>query len=182
MLLRQRSRRVVTLPGDPVNAASPVPEMLDVTGGKGLYKLGYVTADVDKSVAEMSERYGMDFIRFDPGSAAWDASGRREETSFRCAFSRGRNLLIELMQPVAGLVAPFKERVIEGSIVFHHIGVLVDDLEAVKARLPEPPVLESKDEKMAVTYSWLPLLEHYVEHVQFFGDGDRWLRSVMAGE
>lgn len=71
----------------------------------GFYKLGYVTTDRDRAVDLLTERMGIEqFIPFEPSFDVVTADGRRGSASLRCAFSAGRDLYIEVLQPVDGLV------------------------------------------------------------------------------
>jgi hypothetical protein len=140
--------------------------------GDGFYKLGYVTTDREVAIGRLQERLGIEkFVRFEPSFEARTADGRTGNASLRCAFSAGRHLLIEVLQPVSGLVDIFAEPLSGASgftLAFHHLGVLVDDLDAVKAHASRrgiEPVLESTgDGPVAFSFMKLPVLEQYVEH------------------
>ncbi len=103
----------------------------------GFYKLGYVTTDRDQAVDLLTERLGIEqFVPFEPSFDVVTADGRRGGASLRCAFSAGRDLFIEVLQPVDGPVEVFAEP-LAGSrgfaLKFHHTAVIVEDLAAVKA-------------------------------------------------
>lgn len=144
----------------------------DTLIGDGFYKLGYVTTDRDAAVERLREHLGIEaFFPFEPSFAAQTADGRVSTASLRCAFSTGRRLLIEVLQPVSGLVDIFAAPLAKGNgfkLVFHHFGVLVDDLAAVKAEMSRrglEPALASTDEgPVAFAFTKLPALDHYVEH------------------
>lgn len=152
----------------------------DALVGPGFYKLGYVTTDLDRAVAMFRSGLGFgEFARFSPAMEVTTADGTGP-ARLDCAFSTGRELVVELMQPLDGRVEIFAEPLGEEfSVAFHHVGVLVDDLEAVKRQLPAQPAWESSiPDRMGVTYTWFAALGHYVEHVEYRGDGGDFLASV----
>ena len=151
--------------------------------GPGFYKLGYVTTDLDRAIELFTTELGFDgFARFSPSMQVTTASGEQGRASLDCAFSTGRELVVELMQPRDGLVELFRQPLAGANgfaVAFHHTGVLVDDLATVKKQLPAPPSWESWiPDRMGVTYTWVAALGHYVEHVQYLGDGGAFLASV----
>ncbi|MEN3270146.1 VOC family protein [Pseudonocardia sp.] len=143
--------------------------------GDGLYKLGYTTNDLDWAIEHFQSSLGFEgFMRFAPAPRVRRADGRSGQAHLRCAFSTGRDRVVELMQPVDGLVDLWAEGLsaADGPIVrFHHIGVVVDDLESVKQRaaaLGMQPVQQSSvPGVLSVAYFDLPLLGHHVELVQY---------------
>ena len=86
------------------------------------------------------------------------------------------------MQPLDGLVDIFREPLACGvDVAFHHTGVLVPDLAAVKRSLPTGPAWEAwVPDRMGVAYTRLPGLGHYVEHVEYQGNGGAFLDFVRA--
>ncbi|QFR01691.1 VOC family protein [Streptomyces phaeolivaceus] len=154
----------------------------------GFYKLGYVTNDRDQAVDVLSERLGIEeFVPFEPAFTVTTEDGRTGEASLRCAFSAGRQLVIEVLQPVDGLVDIFTESLTDSGgfqLVFHHVAVLVEDLGAVKkaaAALGLAPAIEAHlPTGMSFTYLKLPGLGHYVEHDQYDGDSGAFLDSVRG--
>jgi hypothetical protein len=157
--------------------------LADALVGPGFYKLGYVTTDLERAIDVFTGTLGFgEFARFAPSMEVTTSDGRTGPASLSCAFSTGRELVVELMQPLDGLVDIFREPLADAdgfAVVFHHTGVLVDDLEAVKKQLPAAPAWESWiPGRMGVTYTRLPELGHYVEHVEYTGDGGDFLASV----
>jgi hypothetical protein len=145
--------------------------------GEGFYKLGYVTNDLDWAVDHFEKQLGFDgFERFEPAPTIRRADGATGPARLRCAFSRGRERVVELMQPIDGLVDLWSARLAGAeppAIRFHHIGVVVHDIAEVKARagaLGIQPVQESSvPGVLSVMYLELPGLGHYIEHVQYDG-------------
>jgi catechol 2,3-dioxygenase-like lactoylglutathione lyase family enzyme len=161
------------------------PPLAEALIGPGFYKLGYVTTDLEQAIDLFTRTLGFGaFARFAPSMEVTTGDGKRGPASLRCAFSTGRELVVELMQPLDGLVDVFREPLAtadEFAIAFHHTGILVDDLERVKAQLPTNPAWESwLPGRMGVTYTRIPALGHYVEHVEYRGDGGDFLASVRS--
>ncbi|HEX4251553.1 MAG TPA: VOC family protein [Pseudonocardia sp.] len=159
------------------------PAVADALVGPGFYKLGYVTTDLDRAIEVFTGQLGFGpFARFDPALAVRTADGRTGPATLSCAFSTGRELVVELLQPLDGLVDIFREPLtaLDGvGIAFHHTGVLVDDLEATLRELPTAPAWQAWiPGRMGVSYTRPPGLGHYVEHVQYLGDGGDFLASV----
>ena len=144
----------------------------DALIGEGFYKLAYVTTDREAAIEHRQERLGIEkFVPFEPSFEARTADGRSGVASLRCAFSAGRNLLLEVLQPVEGLVDIFADPLSGADgfkLVFHHFGVLVDDHDAAKADLRARGVellLESTgDGPVGFSFAELPVLGQYVEH------------------
>lgn len=154
----------------------------------GFYKLGYVTNDRDRAIEIVQDRFGIEeFVRFDPKFDITTDDGRHGAISMSCAFSAGRDMFIEILQPVEGLTDVFTSALRGGSdceLVFHHVGVIVDDIAAVKAAATEQGLTPALDAElptgMFVTYTYLPMFGHWVEHVQYDGDSRAFLDSVAA--
>jgi hypothetical protein len=151
--------------------------------GPGFYKLGYVTTDLDRAIEVFTGQLGFGaFARFNPSLTARTADGHSGPANLNCAFSTGHELVIELIQPLNGLVDIFREPLTPGGgfiIAFHHTGVLVDNLDDITRQLPAVPAWEAWiPDRMGVTYTKLPGIGHYVEHVQYLGNGGEFLASV----
>jgi Glyoxalase/Bleomycin resistance protein/Dioxygenase superfamily len=154
----------------------------------GFYKLGYVTNDRDRAIDVVQNQFGIEeFVRFEPKFDITTDDGRRGPISMACAFSAGRDLFIEILQPVEGLTDVFTSALSGGSeheLVFHHVGVIVDDIAAVKAAAAAQGLAPALDAAlpsgMFVTYTYLPMFGHWVEHVQYDGDSRASLDGVAA--
>jgi hypothetical protein len=150
----------------------------------GLYKLGYVTNDLDWAVEHCRTTLGFaGFLRFEPRPRIRRADGRSGAAHLRCAFSTGSERVVELMQPLEGLVDIWAEPLAGTdvpTIRFHHVGVIVDDLAAVlksAADVGMRPVQESSvPGVLSVAYLELPGLGHRVELVQY----DQGVGGVLA--
>jgi hypothetical protein len=144
--------------------------------GGDLYKIGYVVADRDEAVRALEGAYG--FGPLAHAEVHFEAvlpDGNRVETHLACALTTGRDHLIEVMQPVSGAVDLWAD-VLRGPgplMRFHNIGLLTDDLDAVKTAAAEhrlPLELSAESEgAWSFAYHRVPLLGHLIEHVQYFG-------------
>jgi hypothetical protein len=155
--------------------------------GPGLYKLGYVTNDLDRAISCFQEQLGFEeFVRFEPKFEAEQPDGTCAPAHLRCAFSAGRSNVVELMEPHDGRIdlwrAPL-QGLSEFAVRFHHIGHVTDDLRAVRESFEAKnlgPVLWAQSPAFAFAYFPVPAAGHYVEHMQYFGDGGAFLASVRA--
>jgi hypothetical protein len=129
---------------------------------------------VSQAVEHWRRRVGIE--EFIESEATFDvvmADGRTGSVTVQIAFSTGRQILYELVQPMDGLidffVAPL-QGAREFTAAFHHMGVLVDDIEAAKrvaAASGNFPILESGPGALVpMAFYEPPLLGYYVEHVQ----------------
>jgi hypothetical protein len=152
--------------------------------GDGLYKLGYVTNDLDWAVEHCRTALGFEgFLRFEPSPHIRRADGRSGAAHLRCAFSIGRERVVELMQPLDGLVdiwADLLAGVDTPTIRFHHVGVIVDNIAEVIERAADvgmrPVQQSSVPGVLSVAYLELPGLGHRVELVQY----DQGVGGVLA--
>jgi hypothetical protein len=152
--------------------------------GDGLYKLGYVTNDLDWAIEHCEKAIGFEgFVRFEPSPQIRRADGRSGPAHLRCAFSTGRERAVELMQPLDGLVDIWADLLVglaAPAIRFHHVGVIVDDLAEVVERAGEvgmhPVQQSSVPGVLSVAYLELPGLGHRVELVQY----DQGVGGVLA--
>jgi hypothetical protein len=152
--------------------------------GDGLYKLGYVTTDLDWAIEHCQKALGFErFLQFEPSPQIRRADGRSGPARLRCAFSTGRERVVELMRPLGGLVDIWADPLIAleaPAIVFHHVGVLVDDLAEVLERAGEvgmhPVQQSSVPGVLSVAYLELPGMGHWVELCQY----DQGVGGVLA--
>lgn len=161
--------------------------LIDLLVGDGFYKLGYVTNDREAAIAALQREFGVEsFARFDPTLTVTTPDGTWP-ASLRCAFSTGREFVIEVMQPVSGAVGIFTDRLDAGAefqLVFHHVGVLVDDFDAAGAGFADrsitPVWSAGSPNGMRVCYLDVPLLGHLIELVYYGGDSGAFLEGVRT--
>lgn len=155
--------------------------------GPSLYKLGYVTNDLDRAIAYFEEQLEFEeFVRFEPQFEAELADGSSAHAHLRCAFSKGRSNVVELMEPYEGHVDLWREP-LQGlsdfAVRFHHVGHVTDDLSAVRESFEAKglgPVLSAQSPVFAFAYFPVPAAAHYIEHIQYFGEGGAFLAGVRA--
>jgi hypothetical protein len=156
----------------------------DIWLGSGFWKFAYFTNDRDRAMEVFREELGVE--EFETMETAWEvlmADGRRGSITGRVAFSVGRPITVELVEPVEGLVDFWAEplRDAEGfAAVFHHVGLMVDDVEAHKraaAAKGMHPVCESPPgADFRYAFYKPPLLGYHVEHLE----PSDWLRSLPS--
>jgi catechol 2,3-dioxygenase-like lactoylglutathione lyase family enzyme len=165
----------------------PMPNIPSAIIGPGLYKIGYVTNDLDEAISYFEEQLGFEeFVRFEPQFDAEQPDGTSGHAHLRCAFSKGRSNVVELMEPYEGRVDLWREPLqgVSGFAVrFHHLGHVTDDLRSVRASFEAKgldPVLWAQAPVFAFAYFPVPAAAHYVEHIQYFGEGSAFLDGVRA--
>src|SRR6266540_2253735 len=114
--------------------------------GPSLYKLGYVTNDLDQAIRYFEEQLGFEeFVRFEPKFDAELADGTSGHAHLRCAFSKGRSNVVELMEPYEGRVDLWREP-LQGlsdfAVRFHHVEVR-ETLERFSPEINAPLVRTS---------------------------------------
>jgi hypothetical protein len=163
----------------------------DAWVGPGLFKVCYMTNDLDQAVEHWRSRVGIEeFVTFDTAFDVVMADGRSGSITAKIAFSYGRQLLVELVEPVDGLIEFFTAG-LDGAdgfaVAFHHMGFLVDSIDESKrvaAASGNLPVLESAPGALVpMVFYAPPHLGFFVEHVQDSTGGIRELqrRSLPDG-
>jgi methylmalonyl-CoA/ethylmalonyl-CoA epimerase len=113
--------------------------LLGRIGGE-LFQNSWVVADLAAAEAAMRTALGCDeFVEFEM-DPTWQMGDETISCPLACGFGRSGNMQIELMQPLGteGVVAEFLARFGPGP---HHLGVIVDDLEAAVAAASVPAVM-----------------------------------------
>jgi hypothetical protein len=98
--------------------------------GAGLFQQAYVVDDFDGSQRAFSEALGCGtFVTLPASDLEYDYRGGRITSALEIGFARSGNVQIELIRPVrgTGLHAEFLADHGPGA---HHLGFLVDDLDA----------------------------------------------------
>lgn len=157
----------------------------DIWLGSGFWKLAYVTRDRDRAIERLRADVGIEqFQAHEPTFGVEMADGRVGAATTRVAFSIGRPTTIEVIEPVEGLVDCYADalRGANGTeLVFHHVGLMVDDLDALTqaaaAKELHPAVKSAPGDAMRWIFYALPQLDHYVEHLE---RGD-WIEALRTG-
>lgn len=142
-------------------------------GLQGLYQIGYVTRDIDRAIAVMSQGFGFsDFSRFDMPLVLQTPTGARD-VELRVATAWAGMTQIELIEPVSGYVDVYAERLPvamdDATPQFHHMAVRresPDEIARDIAALGLAPAIETSGGGL---YSTLvdtrAKLGHYLEFV-----------------
>ena len=105
-----------------------------------LFQNSWVVADLAAAEVAMHSALGCDeFVEFEM-DPKWQMGDDTISCPLACGFARSGNMQIELMQPLGteGVVAEFLARFGPGP---HHLGVIVDDLEAAVAAAGVPAAM-----------------------------------------
>jgi hypothetical protein len=124
-----------------------------------------------------------EFETHEPTFSVAMADGRVGMARTRIAFSVGRPTTIELIEPVEGLVDCYADalrRADGSSIAFHHVGVMVDDLDVMKRAAAgeglHPVVQSGRGDEVHWVFFSPRQLDHYVELMEA---GD-WIKSLQS--
>src|SRR3954469_5455702 len=148
--------------------------------GSGLFQQAYVVADRDRAEQAMRESLGCGaFVDLPADDLEHDLAGTRGWCALGLGFARSGNMQIELLQPVRG-EGLHVEFLAENGPGLHHLGFIVDDIDAVIA-LGEstgfPKVMGGRFGSLEFCYldTWAAL-GLYVELV---ADPDAMMMSIM---
>jgi hypothetical protein len=140
---------------------------------RGQYQNAYVTHDLDKAMALLTDRYGLkDYIVFEPEMVLKTPQGEKP-SSVRAALAWAGGLQIELIQPCTGFLDHYlpylPADISDPTPRFHHIAVRRDDLAAMCAEIAELNLpLAFEGEVPGLVYIYLDArgtLGHYLEYV-----------------
>jgi hypothetical protein len=101
--------------------------------GAGLFQQAYVVADLEPAQGAMRGSLGCgEFVNLPADDLDYDLRGKRVSCALALGFARSGNMQIELLQPVRG-EGLHVEFLASNGPGLHHLGFLVDDLDAVVA-------------------------------------------------
>ena len=108
-----------------------------------VWQFGYVTTDLDRAVAFMSERFGLEHcLKLPAGGATFLVGDEPAEWDARFAMGARGGKIVELIEPVAGHV-DFYTRVLppDGSFAvrLHHIATFIDNGDEEWERVGSAP-------------------------------------------
>ncbi len=148
--------------------------------GKGFFQQAWVVVDLDAARTAMCGALGAgEFVEFATGDLDYDVRGRTVSCALRLGFARAGNVQIELIEPVSGdgIHVEFLARCGSGP---HHLGFLVDDLDAQVAAATADgfgPVMSGRFGSVRLCYvDTFAALGVYVELIE---DPDDAIRAVM---
>jgi methylmalonyl-CoA/ethylmalonyl-CoA epimerase len=148
--------------------------------GDGLFQQAYVVADLAGAQDAMRASLGCGaFVNLPADDLDYDLRGERVSCALELGFARSANMQIELLQPVRGH-GLHVEFLASNGPGLHHLGFLVDDIDAVIALGAEsgfPKVMGSTFGSLTFCYldTW-NALGLYVELVQ---DPDAMMMAIM---
>jgi hypothetical protein len=137
------------------------------------YQVSYVTSDLDAGMAVFKEQFGVESFRVladgTGGSHVWTPQGEGQMV-VKAAVARMGKTVLELMQPVSGLVGIYRDHLLPGQTLrLHHLAMLVDDIDAVRAeseKMGRPVVMASDFKGGRLIYvDARDSLGHYLEYV-----------------
>jgi glyoxalase/bleomycin resistance protein/dioxygenase superfamily protein len=112
-----------------VTAGSALSSLLGRVGA-GLFQQAYVVDDFDGSQRALRETLGCSsFVTLPPSDLDYDFRGGRTTCALDIGFARSGNVQIELIRPVRGTGLHSEFLAVSGPGA-HHLGFLVDDLDA----------------------------------------------------
>jgi catechol 2,3-dioxygenase-like lactoylglutathione lyase family enzyme len=158
---------------------SEIGELLGVIGD-GLFQQAFVVGDLAAAEAAMRSTLGCgEFVELPASDLDYELRGEQVSCALALGFARSGNMQIELLQPLRGQGLHVEFLASNGPGA-HHLGFLVDDLEAVVAlgiELGFPRVMGSRFGSLRFCYleTWAAL-GLYVELVE---DPDALLMSIM---
>jgi hypothetical protein len=148
--------------------------------GAGLFQQAYVVADLEPAQGAMRSSLGCgEFVNLPADDLDYNLRGKQVSCALALGFARSGNMQIELLQPVRGDGLHVEFLAANGPGL-HHLGFLVDDLDAVVA-LGEasgfPNVMGSQFGSLRFCYldTW-DALGLYVELVE---DPDAMMMAIM---
>jgi methylmalonyl-CoA/ethylmalonyl-CoA epimerase len=148
--------------------------------GDGLFQQAYVVADLERAQQAMRDSLGCgEFVNLPATDLDYELRGKQVSCALALGFARSGNMQIELLQPLRGegLHVEFLETNGPGA---HHLGFLVEGLEAVVAlgeELGFPKLMGGQFGSLGFCYlDTFDALGVYVELVE---DPDALLMSIM---
>ena len=101
--------------------------------GHGLFQQAFVVADLERAQDAMRATLGCgEFVNLPASDLEYDLRGERVSCALALGFARSGNVQIELLQPVRGEGLHVEFLAANGPGA-HHLGFIVDDLDAVVA-------------------------------------------------
>ena len=100
---------------------------------EGLFQQAFVVADLEPAQQAMRATLGCaEFVNLPAADLDYDLRGARVSCALALGFARSGNMQIELLQPVRG-EGLHVEFLASNGPGLHHLGFIVDDLDAVIA-------------------------------------------------
>lgn len=157
-------------------AARPAAEV-HVQPLAGHFQNAYVTRDLDASLAMLAARYGLrDVMRVQPELAVTTPRGPGT-MRLDVALLWVGGYQIEVIEPVSGDIDAYRDLLpaaADGSLRFHHIGMRVDDFDAVRAEIARSGrVVAFEGAQPGIQFAYVDArdtLGHFLEYVSLSPD------------
>ena len=148
--------------------------------GDGLFQQAFVVADLEPAQHAMRETLGCgDFVNLPATDLDYELRGKQVSCALALGFARSGNMQIELLHPLRG-EGLHVEFLASNGPGLHHLGFLVDDLDAIVAlgaELGLPKLMGSRFGSLSFAYlDTFAALGVYVELVE---DPDAMMMSIM---
>jgi len=148
--------------------------------GPGLFQQAYVVADLDAGMDAWNGALGTsEWATLPPAMLPYRYRGRETECSLAIGFARSGDMQVELLQPVAGegLHAEFLAARGPGA---HHLGFLVDDLDAELAVAAAEGFADVMSSQFGtLRFAYLDTLGPLGVYVELVEDPDRMMAQLM---
>jgi methylmalonyl-CoA/ethylmalonyl-CoA epimerase len=154
-------------------------ELLGAIGG-GLFQQAFVVADLAAAEAAMRSTLGCGaFVELPASDLEYELRGEQVSCALALGFARSGNMQIELLQPLRGQGLHVEFLASNGPGA-HHLGFLVDDLEAVVALGTELGFARLMGARFAsLQFCYLDTWDALGLYVELVEDPDSLLMSIM---
>jgi hypothetical protein len=148
--------------------------------GDGLFQQAFVVADLERAEDAMRATLGCsEFVDLPAADLEYDLRGARASCALALGFARSGNIQIELLQPVRGEGLHVEFLATNGPGA-HHLGFMVDDLDAVVALGDAagcPKVMGGQFGSLR--FGYLDTWEALGVYVELVEDPDAMMMSIM---
>jgi hypothetical protein len=103
-----------------------------------LWQLGYVTTDLDRGIAYLGARFGLEHAVKLPVGGTFLAGEREVEFEARFAMAARGGLIVELIEPVAGEVGFYRQLLPDDgsfAVRLHHLATFIETGDAAWSNL-----------------------------------------------
>ncbi len=162
-----------------MTAVAGIGDLLGSIGG-GLFQQAFVVSDLEQAQQTMQATLGCgEFVDLPAADLDYDLRGERVSCALEIGFARSGNVQIELIRPVrgAGLHVEFLASNGPGA---HHLGFLVDDLDATVASAATGGFAKLMGGQFAsLRFCYLDTWEALGLYTEVVEDPDAMLMSIM---
>jgi hypothetical protein len=146
----------------------------------GFFQQAYVVADLEAAMAACRATLGASsFATLPPTMLPYRYRGAVVECSLAIGFARSGDVQLELIQPVAGAGLHAEHLATRGS-GFHHLGFLVDDLDAERAAATDAGFPEvTGGEFGSLRFAYLDTAAALGVYVELVEDPDGMMHGLM---